>query len=781
MGPIWVYATTTSGATVRNIIVDGQIGPLLPAGSNSGTGNWETDEVFEGFMSIVNWYMTWDEDSLYIGRSGGSNSEGSVIYLQAGYNGASFVNTGFSYDSLQPGLSPMGGINFSAYFKETYDEYRNWNGSWAAPNLQLEPRFDTTSTGEHQMEVAIAWDAITGGNGKPTNLRAVFYQVVPFNTAGCPAGGSFVYGESPWGTGMTGNGPSVGVNDGVPISAAQPGGCDTGDSTATRWWGCYPVIGGVGANGWNAQQPAAGNDTTICESATAYILQGNVPPAQSQGTWTLVSQPSGSPPITFGNANAANTIVQNLTGFGDYVFTWDINYGSCPSLPDTVIITRVPFPPAAVAGADQDLLCNLDNATLGGNSPGSATGIWSLVSGSGTIANPNDPASPITSLGYGPSVFEWMISNSACPATSDQVTITRFQPPTSLAGSDQELCFVSMTSMDGIMPTLFGGAPVGTWSQVSGPSTAVFTDVNAFNTPVSNLQTGIYQFAWTISNGTCPASSDTMSVTISGQPVAEAGQDEIFCFTTDSYQLDATNPQLTSPTAHLTWTQTAGPSPATILDDTLYNTVVTGLEPGTYKFLLTVMDGVCPTETDVLTLTLYELQDQGTISITNASFGMADGAVSIADPLNGFPAITFSIDGVNFGTSSTFTDLPPGTYTAYIMDDLGCGTTFEFAIEENGLNPPPTDTLPIVAPTGFSPNGDDINDTWVLNNVDQYPDVFVEVFNEWGARVFSSEGYDTPWNGQFNGKNLPPATYYFIIYPNREGAEVQKGPLTLFR
>lgn len=780
MGPIWVYATTTSGATTRNILVDGQIGPLLPSGSNNVIGNWEVDEAFDGFMSIVNWYMTWDDDTLYLGRSGGSNGEGSVIYLQAGYSGATFDNTGFTYDGLQPGLSPMGGINFSAYFKDTYSEFRTWNGSWSAANLQAIPQFGS-SAGNDEMEVAIAWNDITGGNGKPDNVRAVLYQVVPGATAGCPGGGPFVYGESPWGTGNVNDGPILGVNDGNPISPRQPGGCDVGDSTATRWWGCYPVIGGVGANGWNAQQPNAGSDTTICESATAYILQGNTPQAQSQGTWTVVAQPSGSPAVAFANVNAPNTIVQNLTGLGDYIFTWEINYGSCPSLPDSVVITRVTLPPNAAAGPDQDLLCNLDNFTLAGNSPGNGMGIWTQTQGTGTITNPNDPASSVTSLGYGENIFQWVIDNNACPSTSDLVSITRFQPPTSLAGSDQELCFVSMTSMDGIMPSLFGGAPVGTWSQVGGPSTAVFTNVNAFNTPVTNLQPGIYQMAWTISNGTCPASSDTMSVFIAAQPTADAGQDQVLCFSTDSYQLDAIDPQITSLTAHLNWQQTAGPSGATILDDTLYNTIVTGLEPGTYKFLLTVMDGVCPVESDVFNLTLYELQDQGTTSITDASAGQADGAVTIADPSNGFPVYQFSIDGSSFGTSPSFTDLPPGPYTAYITDDLGCETNFEFSIDEESVNPPPRDTLPIVVPTGFSPNGDDINDTWQLANVDQYPDVFVEVFNEWGTRVFSSEGYETPWNGRYNGKDLPPATYYYILHPNRDGEEVQKGPLTLFR
>ena len=780
MGPIWVFATTTSGATARNVVIDGVIGPLLPAGTNNAIGNWETDEVFEGFSQIVNWYLTWDDDSLYVGRSGGNNAEGSVLYLYAGYTGANFTNQAFNYDGLRPDLGPMGGINFCAYIKDTYDEFRHWNGAaYDAPNLQLNPRFGNTGTAD-EMEVAISWNDITNGNGRPDNLRAVFYQVVDSTVSGCPGGGPFVYGESPWGTGNVNDGPNVGVNDGVPISARQPGGCDVGDSTATRWWGCYPVIGGVGANGWDAVAPDAGPNDTICESATAYILQGNTPPAAAQGTWTVISQPAASPFVVFANPNAPNTIVQNLTGFGTYVFLWDINYGLCPSVPDTVEITRVAFPPPAVAGADQDLLCNLDNTNLAGNLPGTATGTWTLIQGSGTIANPNDPLSIVTSLGYGPNIFQWEIDNGVCPTTQDQVTITRYQPPTSLAGTDQELCMVSMTTMDGIMPSLFGGSPVGTWSTISGPSTAVFTDVNAFNTSVTNLQPGVYQFAWTITNGTCPASSDTMEVIISPMPIADSGPDEVLCFDTDTYQFNGTDPSQTSSTAILSWQQTAGPSASNIVDPTLFNSVVTGLEPGTYKFLLTVSDGSCPVETDVLDLILYELQDGGVTNLIGADPGMANGSVTISNPTNGIPPFQFSIDGANFQTDPNFTDLPAGTYTATIVDDQFCQTTLEFIIREGTVDPG-GDTIPIVAPTGFSPNGDDINDTWLLENVDQFPEVFVEVFNEWGTRVFESTGYDTPWNGTYNGQDLPPATYYFIIYPNQEGYEVQKGPLTLFR
>ncbi len=66
-------------------------------------------------------------------------------------------------------------------------------------------------------------------------------------------------------------------------------------------------------------------------------------------------------------------------------------------------------------------------------------------------------------------------------------------------------------------------------------------------------------------------------------------------------------------------------------------------------------------------------------------------------------------------------------------------------------------------PNAFSPNGDGINDTWQIAYLSSYPDCKVEVFNRYGQLVFSSEGYQTPWDGTVNGKPLPVATYYYII------------------
>ena len=68
-------------------------------------------------------------------------------------------------------------------------------------------------------------------------------------------------------------------------------------------------------------------------------------------------------------------------------------------------------------------------------------------------------------------------------------------------------------------------------------------------------------------------------------------------------------------------------------------------------------------------------------------------------------------------------------------------------------------------PNTFSPNGDGINERWIIEYLDTYPNCRVMVFTRAGQKVFESRGYRTPWNGTMNGKTLPLDTYYYIIEP----------------
>jgi gliding motility-associated-like protein len=72
---------------------------------------------------------------------------------------------------------------------------------------------------------------------------------------------------------------------------------------------------------------------------------------------------------------------------------------------------------------------------------------------------------------------------------------------------------------------------------------------------------------------------------------------------------------------------------------------------------------------------------------------------------------------------------------------------------------------------GFSPNGDGKNDTWIIPGIEKHPNNTVQVFNRWGSLVFEQKGYsnNNPWDGQWNGKELPGGTYFYLIELGNNG------------
>jgi gliding motility-associated-like protein len=92
--------------------------------------------------------------------------------------------------------------------------------------------------------------------------------------------------------------------------------------------------------------------------------------------------------------------------------------------------------------------------------------------------------------------------------------------------------------------------------------------------------------------------------------------------------------------------------------------------------------------------------------------------------------------------------------------------------------------LPLLIPNAFSPNGDGVNDTWVINGLNKYSNVTVSVFNRWGNKVFYSTGAYTPWDGTVNGIPMSSGTYYAIVElkgsPDNEDGNFTKA-LTIVR
>lgn len=97
--------------------------------------------------------------------------------------------------------------------------------------------------------------------------------------------------------------------------------------------------------------------------------------------------------------------------------------------------------------------------------------------------------------------------------------------------------------------------------------------------------------------------------------------------------------------------------------------VFTGLQAGSYTIL--VKDSTNDTATTSVTLTQPADLGINLVSKTDETVaGANNGSITVAG-VNGVPGYTYSIDGVNYQASGTFTNLPAGAYTVTVKDSSG--------------------------------------------------------------------------------------------------------------
>ena len=137
------------------------------------------------------------------------------------------------------------------------------------------------------------------------------------------------------------------------------------------------------------------------------------------------------------------------------------------------------------------------------------------------------------------------------------------------------------------------------------------------------------------------------------------------------------------------------------------------------------------------------------------------------------PMTIFSDD-----SSSEIENLNPGQYIVEVTDDLGCIIYDTVEVLSN-----PKECITIYK--AFSPNDDEVNEFWQIENIHLYPKALIMVFDRNGREVFRRRNYQNSEDIAFSGKDkesrvLPSGTYYYVI--NLEnGDQVLKGTVTILR
>jgi gliding motility-associated-like protein len=77
-----------------------------------------------------------------------------------------------------------------------------------------------------------------------------------------------------------------------------------------------------------------------------------------------------------------------------------------------------------------------------------------------------------------------------------------------------------------------------------------------------------------------------------------------------------------------------------------------------------------------------------------------------------------------------------------------------------------------------TPNGDNVNDTWEIRNIQYYPKNSIQLYDSQGGLIKQFDNYSGGWDGTINGVKLPVGNYYYLISIN-EDASINRGFVTI--
>ena len=66
----------------------------------------------------------------------------------------------------------------------------------------------------------------------------------------------------------------------------------------------------------------------------------------------------------------------------------------------------------------------------------------------------------------------------------------------------------------------------------------------------------------------------------------------------------------------------------------------------------------------------------------------------------------------------------------------------------------------------ITPNGDGMNDVFIIENIEHYPNAELTIFNRWGRKIYNTTGYQNNWGGGISGNLMPNSTYYYVLQLN---------------
>ncbi len=540
-------------------------------------------------------------------------------------------------------------------------------------------------------------------------------------------------------TATNGSGPYTFALDGA---AAQGTGVFNGVSN-----GSHNVIIYDGYGCISNQIPVSVSQPTAL-TAAAPVVQNVICFAETNGGIT-VTPTGGTAPYTYSLDNVtygtANTFA---LGTGTYsVYVKDVN--GCSIQFDNLNITQPP-----VLGGS---IVETGNATCGGGSDGTIQ-----VQGTGGTApyqySSGGAFQSSDVLLVDPGTYTVTVKDAnGCQYTITDVLVGLTDNLVVASAAPAPICEGTSVQL-----TATGNGASFTWTPSTGLGSSTGSAVTA--SPVTATT-----YTVTATLGRCTATADVM-VDVMAAPVPDAGGEATICYGQD-YQLSASPAGMTSyswsPARYLSDANIANPTAVQPDRTTVYTLNVVdanncaSLIPATLTLNVTPPIKVTVTPVDSVVSAGAQVQLNATSIATQYTWTPATGLTSstIANPVATAPGVGQTIQ-----------------YQVIARTAADCiGEAYVTLHVYEGPE--------IYVPSGFSPNGDGVNDEFIPFPVGIKKLNYFRVFNRWGQVIYQTSTLNKGWDGKLAGTEQATGVYVWMVEGvTPDGKVIQKkGTVTLIR
>ncbi|MDP1843311.1 MAG: gliding motility-associated C-terminal domain-containing protein [Sediminibacterium sp.] len=506
------------------------------------------------------------------------------------------------------------------------------------------------------------------------------------------------------------------------------------------------------------------NDNTITSTSCPIAITVNPLPTGSIAASSTIAVCAGTPvtlTATPNNANAyqwfntgngiANAINNNYIANASGIYSARItDANGCFNTIGSTTVTINAIPIVGDIVGEQNICANTNtnftNPTTGG--------LWSS---SNTAVATVDQFGLVRGVSAGTATISYTVTTNNCPTTVTRtVTVTAGVSITTQPTASISQCVGTSASIS-VVAT--GNNLTYQWFKngtvINGATTSIYSDNNLVASDAGN-------YTVVISSACGSVTSITSVWTVNTFPVVTIAGTQQLCF------LSTTT--FTSTTARGVWS--SGNTTAATISAA---GVITGRQEGVATITYTVTTPAGCVSTATRNITIHPLPIITATATPSLVYKGQNTQLGVA--IVGNVPSTYAWSPAANITSPTQAStsarvLQNTTYTLTATSAQGCVASSNVSVT--------TRDEAFVEPVNvFTPNGDGINDRFVIKNLDAYPVNKLQVFDRTGKVIYEQNNYANTWDGYVNGKLLTKDTYFYILTVN--GAVVKKATITLLR